>query len=95
MVMISAIVVAFWMLKGLTEAGVLQAAEKIVSTALQDTKSVSRYCIPKILNLGDFWECLQNPPNYTPTEEEAKLDTNTKDLLNFDSYNQSKDPYAK
>ncbi len=67
MVMVSAVIVAYCVLQGLTEAGVLQAAEKVVSTALSDTKSVARYCIPKITRLEDFWDCLQNPPRYEAT----------------------------
>ncbi|MFK7974202.1 MAG: DUF2670 domain-containing protein [Rickettsiaceae bacterium] len=73
MIALSAIVVTFWVLKGLTEAGVLQNAQQVVSSALKDTKSVARYCVPKINNLNDFWNCLQNPPDYVPTQEEQEM----------------------
>jgi len=95
MVMVAAIVVTFWVFKGLTEAGVLQEAEKVVSRALRDTKSVARYCVPKITNLSNFWDCLQNPPNYEATKEEKDFEKGLNDLLDFDNYDQKQDPYAE
>jgi hypothetical protein len=95
MVMVPAIIVVFWVLKGLTSTGILPATEKIVTSALEDTKSVARYCVPKITNLPAFWQCLSRPPKYEPTKEEKEFESNAKALLNFDSYNQNKDPYAK
>lgn len=95
MVMVAAIVVTFWVFKGLTEAGVLQEAERVVSRALRDTKSVARYCVPKITRLGDFWDCLQSPPNYEATKEEKDFEKGLNDLLDFDNYDQKQDPYAK
>lgn len=95
LVMVPAVVVTFWIFKGLTDAGILQAAEKIVVDALQESKSVAQHCVPKILNLGDFWECLQNPPSYTPSEEEVLFEKGAKDLLDFENYNRNKDPYAE
>ncbi|HJK86634.1 MAG TPA: DUF2670 domain-containing protein [Candidatus Megaira endosymbiont of Nemacystus decipiens] len=95
MVMLSAIFVAFWVFKGLTDIGFMEEAEKTVSKALQDSKSVARYCIPKIMDFGEFWECLQDPPEYESTEEEKAFQKNAEDLLNFEKYDQQKDPYAK
>ena len=95
MVMVAAIVVTFWVSKGLTEAGVLQEAEKVVSRALRDTKSVARYCVPKITNLSNFWDCLQSPPNYEATKEEKDFEKGLNDLLDFDNYDQKQDPYAE
>lgn len=95
MVMVSAVIVAYWVLQGLTQAGVLQAAEGVVSTALNDTKSVSRYCIPKITSLQDFWDCLQNPPKYEATPDEIHLEKAAKNLLDFEKYDQTKDPYSE
>ena len=94
MVMVSAVIVVYWVLQGLTEAGVLQAAEKVVSTALSDTKSVARYCIPKITRLEDFWDCLQSPPRYEASPDEIHLENTVKKLLDFEKYDQTKDPYA-
>ena len=95
LVMVPAVIVTFWVFKGLTEVGILQSAETIVVDALQDVKAVAQYCVPKILNLGDFWECLQDPPKYTPSEEEALFEKGAKDLLDFENYNRNKDPYAE
>lgn len=95
MIMVAAIVVTFWVFKGLTEAGVLQEAERVVSRALRDTKSVARYCVPKIANLSDFWYCLENPPNYEQTQEEKDFEKGLNDLLDFNNYEESKDPYAE
>ena len=92
--MVSAVIVVYWVLQGLTEAGVLQAAEKVVSTALSDTKSVARYCIPKITRLEDFWDCLQSPPRYEASPDEIHLEKTVKNLLDFEKYDQTKDPYA-
>ena len=91
MVMVTAIVVTF---KGLTDAGVLQAAEGVVSKALNDTKSVARYCVPKITKPSEFWDCLQDPPNYEATKDEKDFEKGMNDLLDFGNYDQSKDPYA-
>jgi hypothetical protein len=75
MIAVASLVVTFWVFKGLEQAGVLQEAQKIVTKALLDTKSVARYCTPKIANLRDFWDCVSNPPLYEATPEEASLET--------------------
>jgi hypothetical protein len=95
MVMVTAIVVTYWVFQGLTEAGILQESEKVVSRAFRDTKSVARYCVPKIGNLSDFWDCLDNPPNYEKTKEENTLEKGLNNLLDLNNYQQSKDPYAE
>tara|TARA_B110000503_G_scaffold143318_1_gene244035 strand:- start:192 stop:569 length:378 start_codon:yes stop_codon:yes gene_type:complete len=95
MVMVTAIVVTYWVFQGLTEAGILQESAKVVSRAFRDTKSVARYCVPKIGNLSDFWDCLDNPPNYEKTKEENTLEKGLNNLLDLNNYQQSKDPYAE
>ncbi|MGC0372257.1 MAG: hypothetical protein DGJ47_000966 [Rickettsiaceae bacterium] len=92
MVMLTALMVTFWVFKGLTDTGILQAAEKTVSAALKDTKSVARYCVPKILSFSDFWECLQNPPEYEESENELELQKNLNNLLNPKGQQQNADP---
>jgi len=94
MVVLTSLVVAYWVLKGLTDAGVLQASWDTVSKAFQDSKSVARYCVPKINDPGAVWECLKNPPDYEASEEEVQLKTGLDSLLNFDNYNSAKDPYS-
>ena len=90
MVMVSAIIVAYWVLQGLTQAGVLQAAEEVVSKALSDTKSVARYCVPKITRLEDFWECLQRPPKYEATPDEIHLEKTVKTMTKQKTLMQTK-----
>jgi hypothetical protein len=51
-IFVAALVVAYWVFKGLSDAGILQAAEDVVFDALTQTKSVSQYCIPKIAHFG-------------------------------------------
>jgi hypothetical protein len=91
-IFISAVVVVFWVFKGLQGAGFIQAAEDVVFRALKDTKSVARYCIPKIANLHDFWDCVQSPPEYEETEDELKLKKNITNLLQTEPGNEE-DPY--
>lgn len=94
MVMIPALVVTFWVFKGLTDAGILQEAENVVSKALNDTKSIARHCVPKIANLRAFWDCIENPPRYEPTTDEQNLENSFKDLLDIKNYNTNEeDPY--
>ncbi|MDP4832843.1 MAG: DUF2670 domain-containing protein [Rickettsiaceae bacterium] len=95
MIMLTAVVVTYWVFQGLTDAGVLQEAEKIVSRALRDTKSVARYCVPKIANLGDFWRCLDNPPHYEETKEEKEFEKGLNELLDINTYEQPQGPYAE
>lgn len=95
MITVAAIVVTFWVFSGLKESGFLEEAEKIVSKALSDSKSVARYCVPKITNLSDFWDCLDSPPKYEPTKEEKAFEEGLTDLLDISNYDQSKDPYAE
>ena len=54
MIMVAAIVVTFWVFTGLKDSGFLEEAEKVVSKALDDSKSVARYCVQKIMSFSDF-----------------------------------------
>ena len=60
MMMIAAIVVTFWVLKGLEQAGVLQAMEAEVRYGLAQAQAVAQNCVPKIVNLPDMWDCIQH-----------------------------------
>jgi hypothetical protein len=94
-IMIPAISVTFWILTGLSETGILGEIEKIVVKAVTESKSIARYCTPKILNFSDFWECLNHPPHYEPTEEEKIFEDRAKNLFDLNSYDQKKDPYSE
>lgn len=73
LIMFTAVIVAYWGLKGLEQAGILSAAEKIVTQAMLDAKSIAKYCTPKIVNLNDAWNCVQNPPSYEADKNEIEL----------------------
>ena len=90
---ITGIVVAFWVFKGLSDSGVLKKAEDVVFGAFGEAKSVARYCVPKITNLEDFWNCLQNPPKYEPTAHEQELGKLYQDNIDPDIYDPRQDPY--
>lgn len=71
----AALIVTFWVFKGLDEAGVIDAATNVLKTSLNETKSIAKYCTPKITNIQKFWECLENLPKYTPSSViEKKLE---------------------
>lgn len=93
-IFITALVVTYWVFKGLSDAGILQKAEEVVFDALVQTKSVAQYCIPKIAHLGNFWDCLQNPPTYTPSDEELQLEEGVKRAVSPLNPNKLKDPYS-
>lgn len=93
-IFLTAIVVVYWVFKGLTEAGVMQASEEVIFKAFRETKSVARYCVPKIMDLKSFWECLQSPPNYEETQEEKSLKKGLENLTYIGKYDPKEDPYA-
>lgn len=95
MIVVAAITVMFWFFTGLKDLGVLQSIEEIVAQTLTDTKSVARYCVPKIFSFTDFWDCLNDPPAYQPSKQEQQLEKGLTDLLDLSNYGISKDPYAK
>jgi hypothetical protein len=75
-------VVAYWVFKGLNDLGLIKAAEDIVFRALNDAKSVAKYCVPKIMNLQSFWDCINSPPEYIPTEAEKLFESEVNDTIN-------------
>lgn len=90
---VASLVVTYWVFKGLQSVGVIDAAEKIVGQALYDSKSVAKYCVPKITNLESFWSCLNNLPEYTPEQDEVDLESKV-DILKQNLQNQSASPGA-
>lgn len=95
-VLLTASVVTFWVFKGLSDAGVIKNAEDIVFRAFKESKAVARYCVPKITNLGDFWNCLESPPEYVETEDEKRFQTDLEGLGDPDhKSSEDDDPYDK
>jgi hypothetical protein len=80
-VVITALVVTFWVFKGLNKAGVLAAAEEVIFRAFSDSKSIAQHCVPKILDLQDFWSCVNSPPRYEPGKDELLLQKKLTDFL--------------
>ncbi len=88
-VIVTSVVVTFYVFKGLEEKGIINAAENVVFRALSDTKSVAKNCLPKILSFTELWQCLENPPEYKPSKEEELLQESLEKTL---SPNQPKPP---
>lgn len=60
----SALMVVYYVLKGLDEAGIIEYGKQIVIDVLRDSESIAKYCVPKIANLKNFWSCLENIEAY-------------------------------
>ena len=58
------LVVLYWIFKGLYELGLINQAEKIVYTALYEVEYIAKHCTKKIINLKDFFDCIDNIPDY-------------------------------
>ena len=96
-IFVTAIIVTYWVFKGLSDSGILKIAEDVVFDAFNQTKSVARYCIPKIDKLEPFWNCLQNPENYKnyiPTKEELEIEQGVKKFIDPTNSFTPKDPYT-
>lgn len=94
MIAVSGLVVVFWVFKGLDKAGVIKESEKVIFKALNDSKSVAKNCVPKILDLNSFWQCVENPPSYEPDAHDKQLEEAAKSL--FAPMNSSaKNPYEE
>ncbi len=82
-VMFSAVMVAYWALKGLDKAGVLSNFTNTLTHALTDAKSIAQYCTPLIMDLRATWECISNPPSYEVSADESILQKAVDQILNI------------
>lgn len=87
MVMVGTLVVTFWVFKSLDKIHFFSYANTTMASIFDQTKSVARYCIPKLGGEGDkiinFWNCLGNPPKYEDNDVEAtNLKNNLDRLIN-------------
>lgn len=80
-VMFSSVIVAYWVLKGLEQAGVLAAFQGTLIDALYNSKSIAQYCTPLIMDLKATWNCISNPPAYQPTADESSLQKMMNNIL--------------
>jgi hypothetical protein len=88
---IASTMVVYWVLKGLYDAGVLQAVEAVIVHGLYDVKAVAQHCTPKIANLQHFWECIQNTDAYVEHPDEGSLQ---KIIDRIKSMGQQNNPYS-
>ena len=98
-VMVPAVIVTFWVFKGLEKSGVLDIAQKNITQHLNETKAVAKYCTPLILDLKALWHCIENTPKYEADEDEKdlqqKADTILKNLAPKKSRQFPENPYSK
>lgn len=73
LVTVTAIVVTYWIFKGLGDSGVLSDIESTLLKSFNEIKAVAKHCTKHISNLSNFWECVKNIPEYIETEEEKNL----------------------
>lgn len=73
MVMLSVVIVTFWVFKGLEESGALAAAERTVRYGLLEVQAVAQHCTPKIMNLKKMWHCIQHTKPYVEDENARRL----------------------
>lgn len=83
LVMLSAVVVAYWVLKGLEQAGILSAFQNTLIDALHTSKSIAQYCTPLITDLKAMWNCISNPPAYQPNADETSLQKTVDSILDI------------
>ena len=86
MVVVGSVIVTYWVFKGLSDAGVITAAETVLTTAIEQTKGVAQNCVPRIKNLQDFWHCLNDPAMsiYRTNEQDQQLERDMRRLLPVD-----------
>jgi hypothetical protein len=80
-VMIPAVIVTFWVFKGLEKSGILEIAKKNITLHLNETKAVAKYCTPLLLNPPALWDCLQNTPEYEAGDDEKDLQNKADRIL--------------
>ena len=73
LVVISTVIVTFWVFKGLQKAGVLDAIDAQLKTGFYQAQSVAQNCTPLIMNLEDMWACVQNPPEFVSSADDEAL----------------------
>jgi hypothetical protein len=59
------VVVLYWVIKGLSEAGILDSAYNTFIHASLEIKGFVQHCTPKIKDLNVFFQCLIDTPSYT------------------------------
>ena len=62
---LSGIIIIYYVFTGLKNIGLIDKAETILFQSIDNAKSISQHCIPKLANnIHDFWNCISHPPKY-------------------------------
>jgi hypothetical protein len=71
----SSLIVTYYVLDGLKQAGVLAEVQNLLVKSIDETKAVAKNCLPRIRNLKEFWRCLNDPANarYVPSPYDQEL----------------------
>jgi hypothetical protein len=62
------VIVLYWVIKGLTEAGVIELAFNAFYDAGHQIKGFAQHCTPKIMDINKFLQCLMDTPEYVGDE---------------------------
>ncbi len=75
LVMVATISVTFWVFKGLEQAGVIDVITNELKYAFRESQAVAQKCVPKIMNLGEMWDCIQHTSgaDYVQSDDEKAL----------------------
>jgi Protein of unknown function (DUF2670) len=101
LVTISAILVLYWVLKGLQNLGILDAAFQILKNNLNLAKAIAQNCTPKIVHINSFWSCLSDPGIYNNAPGEEQMNNIGEQLQNLINQNsmgkpvKPQNPYLK
>lgn len=79
-VMVTAVLVVFWVFKGLDKIGLIKYTQDLVVTVLGDTESIARYCTPHIIEPNVFWDCIGNPSKYKDDSDDPADEENASAL---------------
>lgn len=59
-----AVIVLYWVIQGLTKAGVIDLAFNSFADAGTQIKGFAQHCTPHVMDLNKFLECLLDTPEY-------------------------------
>ena len=96
LIAIPSIMVTYWTLNALKESGYLDTWYREVQKVLNESQSIAKNCIPKLLDVTqrrEFIECLENPPVYEKPEYQKNLENTVNNFLTDENTNHPTNPY--
>ena len=89
-VTIGSVIVLYWVVDGLNKSGVISKSYIVLQNGINSSKAIAQNCVPRITNINDFWNCLNNTPTYNsdiaPGEKELyDIGTKLQNLINDNS----------